>query len=133
VDFIEAATNLALAVIASSTAPLLLLDSDCTVIAASESFCRAFQFEPTDAVGRAVQELGSGEWSIPQLDALLRATGSGTAQVDGYEVDLERQGQGLRRLVLDAHKLDYGDSDGVRLLRSIADGDPGTTVSISNA
>jgi two-component system, sensor histidine kinase PdtaS len=96
-------------------------DSDCTVIAASESFCRAFQLEPTDVVGRAVQKLGSGEWSIPQLDALLRATASGTAQVDGYEMDLERQGQGLPALVLDAHKLDYGNSDCVRLLLSIAD------------
>jgi hypothetical protein len=79
----EAATNLALAVIASSTAQLLLLDSDCTVIAASETFCRAFQLAPTDVVGRAVQKLGSEEWSIPQLNALLRATGSGTAHVDG--------------------------------------------------
>jgi len=58
---------------------------------------------------------------MPPLDALLRATGSGTAQVDGYEMDLERQGQGLPALVLDAHKLDYGNSDGVRLLLSIAD------------
>jgi two-component system, sensor histidine kinase PdtaS len=117
----EAATNLALAVIASSSAPLLLLDGDCTVIAASESFCRAFQLEPANVVGRAVGKLGSGEWAILQLDALLRATASGTAQVDGYEMDLERQGQGVHRLVLDAHKLDYGNSDGVRLLLSVAD------------
>jgi two-component system, sensor histidine kinase PdtaS len=117
----EAATNLALAVIASSTAPLLLLDGDCTVIAASETFCRAFQLELANVVGRAVGKLGSGEWATHQLDALLRVTASGTAQVDGYEVDLERRGQGVRRLVLDAHKLDYGNSDGVRLLLSIAD------------
>jgi hypothetical protein len=39
--------NLALAVIASSTAPLLLLDGDLTLIAASKSFCRAFQIDPS--------------------------------------------------------------------------------------
>lgn len=117
----EAATNLALAVVASSSAPLLLLDGECTVIAASESFCLAFQLESADVIGRAVGKLGSGEWSRLQLDALLRATASGTAQVDGYEMDLERKGQGLRQLVLDAHKLDYGNADDVRLLLSIAD------------
>jgi two-component system, sensor histidine kinase PdtaS len=117
----EAAANLALAVIASSTAPLLLLDGDCTVIAASDSFCRAFQLEPANVVGRAVGKLASGEWAIPQLDAQLRAMASGTAQVDGYEMDLEQSGQGVRCLVLDAHKLDYGNSYGVRFLLSIAD------------
>jgi hypothetical protein len=40
------ALNLALAVVASSTAPLLLLDGDLTLIAASKSFCRAFQIDP---------------------------------------------------------------------------------------
>lgn len=117
----EAATSLALAIIASSTAPLLLLDGDCTVIAASGTFYRAFQLEAPDVVGRAIGKLGCSEWSKPQLDALLRATASGIAQVNGYEMDLERQGQGTRKLVLDARKLDYGSSDGVRVLLSIAD------------
>lgn len=41
----EVSLNLALALIASSTAPLLLLDKDLTVVTASASFCRAFQID----------------------------------------------------------------------------------------
>jgi hypothetical protein len=93
--------NLALAVIASSTAPLLLLNGeDLTLIAASKSFCAAFQIDPATATGLALSKLGAGEWDLPQLNSLLRATASGYAQVDGYEIDLCREGQENRRLVI---------------------------------
>jgi two-component sensor histidine kinase len=110
-----------LAVIASSTAPLLLLDADLTLIAASKSFCRAFRIDPTAIAGRPFGELGAGEWNVPQLMSLLNATASGYAEVDDYEIDLRRAGQGDRRLVLNAQKLDYGNQDSVRLLLSVSD------------
>src|SRR6185436_13939572 len=97
--------NLALAVIASSTAPLLLLNEDLTVVAASKSFCQAFQISPAGIAGRPFQELGSGEWAIPQLAQLLRSTASGYAEVDGYEVDLKRENLDDRRLIINVHKL----------------------------
>ena len=40
------ADSLALALVASSDAPILLLNGDFTVIAASDSFSRSFQIEP---------------------------------------------------------------------------------------
>ena len=43
----DAAENLALAMVACSEVPLLLLDGDLTVISASASFCRSFQLDPT--------------------------------------------------------------------------------------
>ena len=73
------AKNLALALVASSNAPLLLLDGNLIVIAASKSFCRAFQIEPGQVAGRSLVGLGDGEWDMPQLAALLRATASGFA------------------------------------------------------
>jgi two-component sensor histidine kinase len=113
--------NLALAVIASSTAPLLLLDGDLTLIAASESFCRAFQIEPDSVPNRPLEKLGSGEWSVPQLTSLLKATASGYAAVENYEIDLKRKGQQDRRLVMNAQKLNYESKDNVRLLLSVSD------------
>jgi two-component sensor histidine kinase len=113
--------NLALAVIASSTAPLLLLGEDLTLIAASKSFCRAFQIDPQSVAGHTLGELGAGEWDVPQLTMLLRATASGFADVDAYEMDLHRPGQGDRRLVLNAQKLDYGNGESVRLLLAVSD------------
>jgi two-component system, sensor histidine kinase PdtaS len=117
----DVALNLALAVIASSTAPLLLLGEDLTLIAASKSFCRAFQIDPQGVAGRTLGELGGGEWDVPQLTTLLRATASGFADVDAYEIDLRRPGQDDRRLVLNAQKLDYGTGESVRLLLAVSD------------
>jgi len=113
--------NLALAVIASSTAPLLLLSEDLTLIAASKSFCRAFQIDPQSVAGHALGELGAGEWDVPQLAMLLRATASGFAEVEAYEMDLRRPGQDERHLVLNAQKLDYGNGESVRLLLAVSD------------
>jgi two-component system, sensor histidine kinase PdtaS len=113
--------NLALAVIASSTAPLLLLGEDLTLIAASKSFCRAFQIDPQSVAGHSLGELGGGEWDVPQLTMLLSATASGFADVDAYEMDLRRPGQDNRRLVLNAQKLDYGNGESVRLLLAVSD------------
>ncbi len=117
----DVALKLALAVIASSTAPLLLLDNDLVLVAASRSFCQAFQIDQASVEGRALCDLGSGEWDIPQLVSLLEATASGYAQIERYEIDLKRPGQEERRLVLNAQKLDYGIDENVRLLVSVSD------------
>ena len=82
------ALNLALAVVASSTAPLLLLDEDLTVVAASSSFCRAFQIDAAKVSGCRLAALGSGEWNVPQVISLLKATAAGFAEVEGYEMEL---------------------------------------------
>jgi two-component sensor histidine kinase len=115
------ALNLALALVASSTAPLLLLDKDLHVVAASHSFCKAFQIDPSGAQGCPLSALGSGEWGAPQLASLLNATASGFAEVADYEMDLDQQGRGTRHLVLNAKKLDYAETADIRLVLSVAD------------
>jgi two-component sensor histidine kinase len=113
--------NLALAVVDSSTAPLLLLNADLTLVAASKSFCRAFQIDPASVPACTLRDLGAGEWNIPQLVTMLNAVASGFAEVEGYEIDLVRSGRESRRLVLNAQKLDYGSTDQVRLLLAVSD------------
>ena len=117
----EAADSLALAVIASSNAPVLLLDEGLTIIAASDTFCDTFAIDPERTSGRRLAELGAGEWGVPQLASLLRATAAGTADIASYEMDLARPGQMTRCLVINARKLDYFDADNVRLVVSAAD------------
>src|SRR4029453_18388431 len=102
--------GLAMALVASSQAPLLLLDDEITIVGASMSFCRAFGCDPDTVSGLPLAKLGAGEWDIPQLHSLLRATFGGAA-IDAYEMDLAREGRETCRLVLNALKLDYGDSD----------------------
>jgi two-component sensor histidine kinase len=117
----DVALNLALAVIASSKAPLLLLKGDLTLVAASKSFCTAFQIDPATILDKPLRELGAGEWDVAQLNVLLKATAAGQAEVEGYEIDLCRPGQADRRLVLNAQKLDYGNKESVRLLLAVLD------------
>jgi two-component sensor histidine kinase len=116
---VEAASTLA--VIASSNEPLLFLTAGLEVIAASASFCRAFQIDPANVPGRPLFELGEGEWAMPQLISLLRATASGSAQIEAYEIDLLRKNHAPRSLVLNARKLEDGNTDHVRLLLAVTD------------
>ncbi len=115
------ADTLALAVVASSDAPIVLLDGALDVVAASASFGRAFHIDPAAASARSLFSLGTGEWDVPQLRSLLRATLSGAADVDAYEMDLAPAGRETRRLVIAAHRLAYGDATQTRLLLAVTD------------
>jgi two-component sensor histidine kinase len=115
------ADSLALALVAASDAPILLLDGGLHVVAASASFARGFQIDPAATDGCSVFSLGDGEWDVPQLRSLLGATLSGAAPAIPYEMDLKRPDRGARRLVITAHLLDYAEADDVRLLMAVSD------------
>jgi two-component sensor histidine kinase len=115
----EAASTLA--VVVSSNEPLLFLSEDQNVIAASSSFCRAFGIDPRTVPGRRLGELGNGEWALPKLASLLKATASGSAQIAAYELELKRPNQKTRQLVVNARTLDDGDKNHIRLLLAISD------------
>jgi len=116
----DVAFTLAMALVASSDAPLLLLDGELTVIAASASFCAAFHIDPASVAGQSAFGLGDGEWNARRLRSLLTATLSGHASVEAYEMDLEAKGREPRRLVLKAQTLAY-DAEQVRLLLTVVD------------
>ncbi len=114
--------SLAQAMVTSSDTPLLLLDDQLAVIAASGSFCRAFDLDADTITGQPIFAMGKGEWDMPRLRSLLDAVVSGGAEIDTYEMDLDAgEGQGKRTLELSAHKLVYVDQTNVRLLLSVAD------------
>ncbi len=115
---IEAASTLAVVVL--SNEPLLFLSSDLTIIAASASFCRAFEIDPVTVAGKHLGALGDGEWAMPKLASLLNATASGSARIAAYEIDLKRPNQKTRTLIVNAQILDDG-ADHIRLLLAVTD------------
>jgi two-component sensor histidine kinase len=117
----ETVTSLAMALVESSKAPLLLLDEDVVVIGASSSFCNTFNLDPAHVANRKLADLGAGEWDVPQLNSLLKATIAGAAEIDAYEMDLIREGKATCRLILSAHKLDYFDTEKVRIVLAATD------------
>jgi two-component sensor histidine kinase len=116
---VESASTLA--VIASSYQPLLFLTGDLVVVAASSSFCRDFEIAPASVPGRPLSQLGNGEWAMPKLRSLLRTTASANVAIDAYEIDLIRKDHKPRSLLINAHKLDDGDMERVRLLVAVTD------------
>jgi two-component sensor histidine kinase len=116
-----AAISLASALIESSQAPLLLLDDQLTLMGASGSFCDAFNLVSKDIVGRKLAVIGTGEWNVRQLESLLMATIAGSADIDAYEMDLVRVGKKTSRLVLNAHRLNYFDTEHVLTVLAVSD------------
>lgn len=115
------ALTLALAVVSSSTSPLLLLDEAGVIVGVSDSFITSFDLQPGDIVGRPIYAIGGGEWNVPRLKALLTATASGAARLPSYEIDLALPSRGQRRLVLNARLLDYDVTSVARILLAVAD------------
>lgn len=117
----DAAASLGIALVVSSNTPLILLDKDLNVVAASMSFCRDFGLIAAAVVGISLFDLGNGEWNIAQLRSLLRATVSGDAAIDAYECDLKREGVPLIKLMVHAHMLEMVAQAEVYVVLALAD------------
>ena len=113
--------RLGLAVIAASGVPLLLLDDDFVVIAASRSFGAVFDLDMAQVTGRSLAALGSGEWGSDHLRLLLAAVMAGEAPLRRHEINLLPKGSPNRRLSLDAEALGDVEGRGGCLLLTITD------------
>ncbi|RYG17659.1 MAG: histidine kinase [Caulobacteraceae bacterium] len=120
-DSPDLGTALALAIVSSSQAPVLLLDAASNVVGASTSFLREFGDAAHLVVGKSLFSLGGGDWDMPRLRSLLSAVGSGEAEIDAYEIDLKSADAPRRSLLLNAQRLDFGADMPVRVLLTISD------------
>jgi two-component sensor histidine kinase len=111
----DATLGLALAMLAASTAPLVLLDRDLRVVGLSESFASSFHVDPYTAAGRSFFDLDEG-WRTPQLRTLLELTVQGSTEIDAYEMDLKRKDKEPRALVVHARRVVYADAAALLLL-----------------
>ena len=97
--------------------PVLVLDKDLRVIAASRSFYSAFKVSPEDTQGRLLYTLGDGQWDIPKLRVLLEKIIPEKGVMEGYEVEHEFPGLGHRTMCLNARQVFYeGGADTTILL-----------------
>ena len=97
--------------------PILVLDKELRVIAASRSFYLAFKVSPEHTQGRLLYELGDGQWDIPKLRVLLEKIIPEHGVMEGYEVEHEFPGLGHRTMCLNARQVFYqGGADTTILL-----------------
>jgi two-component system CheB/CheR fusion protein len=65
---------------------LLVLDSELKVVSANSAFYETFQVAPAETEGRLIYELGSHQWNIPALAALLERILPENSVISGFEV-----------------------------------------------
>jgi two-component sensor histidine kinase len=116
----EAAT-LAQAIVDTVREPLLVLDKDLGVLAASRSFYLTFKVAKSDTIGRPLYALGDRQWDIPRLRLLLENIVPEHGVMDDYEVEHHFPGIGHRTMLLNARKVFYEGNSHTTMLLGIED------------
>jgi two-component sensor histidine kinase len=115
------AGTLAQAIVDTVREPLLVLDKDLRVLAASRSFYSTFQVVPSSTQGHLLYELGDGQWDIPELRLLLERIVPEHGVMDDYEVEHQFPEIGKRTMLLNARKVFYEGNSHTTLLLGIED------------
>ena len=109
--FIDIPVGIALAlshaIIDTVRDPLLVLDQDQRIIAASRSFYQTFKLAGQDVRGQLLFDIDGGQWNIPELRELLETIAKDQATIEGYEVDREFPVIGRRIMLLNVRKVFY--------------------------
>jgi len=106
--------------------PLVVLDQDLRVVAASRSFYRTFKVSPKDTEGKLLYELSDGVWDIAKLRVLLEkilpADGAiEVGAIEAYEIERDFPGIGRRTMCLNARKVLYETGSRANILLGIED------------
>lgn len=115
------ACALARAIVDTVREPLLVLDLDLRVIAASRSFYSTFKTGPDEIQGRFLFTLGDGQWDIPRLRMLLENIVPEHGTMENYEVEHRFPEVGDRTMRLNARQVFYEGGAGATILLGIED------------
>jgi two-component sensor histidine kinase len=118
---IEDGRALAQAIVNTIREPLLVLDKDLRVVAASRSFYQTFKLDRQVIQGRPVYTLGDGQWNIPELRLLLEKILPQHTVMEAYEVQQDFSGIGRRTMLLNARQVFYEGNAGALILLAIED------------
>lgn len=109
--FIDIPVGIALAlshaIIDTVRDPLLVLDQDQRITAASRSFYQTFKLAGQDLRGQVLFDIDGGQWNIPELRELLQTIAKDQETIEGYEVDREFPIIGRRIMLLNVRKVFY--------------------------
>jgi two-component sensor histidine kinase len=115
------ARALASAIVDTVREPVLVLDRDLRVIAASRSFYSTFEVSPEQTQGRLLYALGDGQWDIPKLHVLLEKIIPERGVMENYEVEGLFPHLGRRAICLNARQVFYEGGAGATILMGLED------------
>lgn len=101
--------------------PILVLDKDLRVIAASRSFYSSFKVTPDATQGSLLYALGDGQWDNPKLRVLLEKIIPEHGVMENYDIEHEFPGLGQRTMALNARQVFYEEGAGTTILLGMED------------
>ncbi|WP_313954230.1 CheR family methyltransferase, partial [Accumulibacter sp.] len=102
---VSAARVFAESIVDTVREPLLALDGDLSVVAASSSFYKRFRVTRQDTIGRLLYELGEGQWDIPALRELLTDILPRDQAIEDFAVEHDFTGAGHIKMVVNARRI----------------------------
>lgn len=118
---IEDVVTLAQAIVDTVRDPLVVLDQEMRVVAASRSFYQTFQLQSDDVCGHFLCEIDGGRWDMPELRHLLERIAKDETTIEGYEVDRAFPVIGQRVMLLNARKVFYATGTHATVLLAFED------------
>lgn len=118
---LDEARILAQAIVNTIREPLLVLDAELRVLAASRSFYETFKVDEAHTEGSMLYALGDGQWDIPALRRLMETIIPDQVAMDGFEVTHDFPSIGHRVMLLNARKVVYQDSEDITILLAFQD------------
>lgn len=118
---VQDALKLAHAIVDTVREPLVVLDQDLRVVAASQPFYLTFKVKEDDTLGKLLYDLGDGQWDIPKLRLLLGKILPEQRAMENYEVEHDFPSIGRRTMLLNARKVFYEAGTASTILLGIED------------
>lgn len=113
--------SLAQAVVETLPDPLLVLDADLMVVAASRSFCERFGVDAWEVTGRPFHAIGAGQWNAPGLRAVLERVLPEQRGMEAFEFEQDFETLGRRRFLLNARTVFFEGSAQKMILVAMED------------
>ncbi len=85
--------------------PLLVLDSNLQVVAASLSLYHTFKVQANEVMRRPVYELGNRQWDTPALRTLLKSVFMNAEVFENHLIEHDFSNIGHRRMLLNARRI----------------------------
>lgn len=108
-------------IFATAREACMLLDDGLRVRAANRAFYDTFHVTREETEGRALHELGAGQWDIPTLRKLLEEVIPRDGQMRDFEIEHDFPRLGRRTMLLNARRVSQAGGPGQRIFLAVED------------
>ncbi len=99
------ATTYAESIVETIREPLLILNSNFTILSANRSFYKAFRVTEKETTGRHLYTLGNQQWKIPELKELMEKILPKKTTFENFRVEQDFPSIGRRVILLNARRI----------------------------